>query len=575
MALVTLAVLFGPLVLSCHPDCVTCNGEGSANQCTSCANNAYLNSTPRGNCVCMAGSSTATDAQHCSPIACDPTCLSCVGNLSSQCTSCRAHASGAPGTCACTSGYFPNPTSASCTSCDPSCATCSGGLTSQCLSCKANANGAPGICVCLSGFYPDPTPALCTICEVTCTACNGAGAGACTSCHAGAGLASGSPGPCSCLAGSVPNPNSAHCTLATACHFSCSACSTPMDSSQCTNCYANASLVSNPGPCLCSNNAVPTPDVANCALCHLTCLNCVQANDSSQCTSCHGLAVLSSLAPSSCLCPSSAFPSPNVTNCVLCHSTCGSCIWPGGPSECTSCLDLAALAASSPSECRCSEGAFPSPDSAHCVQCHVSCMLCASVGESGCSKCYGNAYFSGPPPSACHCSPGFYPSPDASKCVECSIECATCLNSSDCESCKSGAYLSAGKCLCPLGAFPSPDASFCAPCQPGCQVCAVPGCIQCLDSYYLHTGNCVQVCPKPFLGLSGLCEPGEWTPPVPSLFVDITNDLQISFDRDMVLNLTAVDISVEVTANSSAYAVIWSSPVRIINAGIGEDTIII
>ena len=445
---------------------------------------------------------------------CHPDCVTCNGMASNQCQSCAANAwrDGSPrGTCVCNSGFYANGSAQNCEGCDSACASCSGSLSSQCTLCQANASGAPGTCTCVAGYFPNPTAAVCSQCHPTCGSCSVSGAGGCSTCYPGAALASGPPGLCACLPGSVPNPDSSHCTSAAACNYTCLACALPLDSTKCTSCFSYASSVTNPGSCVCDLNATPSPNTANCLPCHNTCFGCAVAGDMRKCTACQGLAVLSGPSPSSCICP---------------------------------------------------DGAIPNPDAASCLQCHKVCLLCVAEGEASCSKCRGNAFLKGPPPNSCECSPGFFASPDPSSCLPCSSTCNTCANSIECLSCKAHAFLLENQCICSLGTFPSPDASLCVPCAAPCSACLATGCSSCHPPYVLAQGACLDRCPPASLPSEGVCRPVDSTPAVPTLTVDITNDLQVSFDKAMIFTLKSSDISVDVIdASEIRYHVSWSEPV--------------
>lgn len=445
---------------------------------------------------------------------CHPDCVTCNGMASNQCESCGANAwrNGSPrGDCLCNPGFYANGNAQNCEGCDPTCASCSGSLSSQCTLCKANASGAPGTCTCATGYFPNLTAAMCSQCHHTCESCSLSGAAGCSVCLPGAGLTSGPPGPCACSPGSVPNPDSSHCTSAAACDYTCLVCALPLDSTQCTSCFSYASPTTNPGSCACDPNTVASPDIANCRPCHNTCFSCAIAGETKQCTACHGLAVLSGSSPSACICP---------------------------------------------------DGTVENPDAASCLQCHQACLLCVVGGEAGCSKCRENAFMSGSPPNSCLCSPGFFASPDPSNCLPCASTCNTCANSTECLSCKANASLLEGQCVCALGTFPSPDASLCVPCPASCSTCLATACSSCHPPYVLTQGACLELCPPAYIPSEGVCRPVDSTPPVPTLTVDITNDLQVSFDKEMRLILKSSDISIEVKdASEIMYQVSWSEPV--------------
>jgi proprotein convertase subtilisin/kexin type 5 len=262
---------------TCHSNCLTCQGAAE-NQCESCASNAQLDATPRGKCSCASGAFTTSDAQNC--VLCNSVCV-----------------------------------------------TCSGTAT-NCLSCQANASpDAGGVCQCNVRFYPNPNALSCAPCDVNCLTCSGAGPALCTSCYANTNPILATPGTCTCLATYQATPDAAHCTLLTACDSSCLTCAIPLNPNQCTTCFTNASTVS-PGVCICISGTFPSPGVTNCQPCDSTCLSCSEGANALKCTGCYGAAILSGSSPNSCICSGSTFPSPDVTNCQPCDSTCLSCTVP-------------------------------------------------------------------------------------------------------------------------------------------------------------------------------------------------------------------------------------------------------
>lgn len=498
---------------NCHANCLTCQGAAQG-QCESCATNAVLTATPRGDCICAPGAFTTTDAQ-------------------------------------------------SCILCSSLCVTCSGSST-NCLSCVANASPVGGVCTCNSAFYPNPTADIaCAACDLTCLTCSGAGPNACASCYPNAVLGIVTPLTCDCAATFDPFPDTAHCISQSVCRPTCLTCGTDfLDANKCTSCYSNtAALATNPGPCTCQSDAAPMPDASNCQLCDSSCQTCSTGGSALTCTSCYGAAVLAGAPPNSCICPVGLAPSPDVRNCQVCHSSCKTCTIAGDGSKCTDCYDMAALSGSSPSSCVCPDGTFPNPDVAKCTQCDNSCQLCVTVGTVGCSKCLNNAFLAGPPPNSCQCSPGFYASPDASNCLPCLNTCQTCLDDYECQTCYPNASLLTGQCQCNSGTFPSPDASQCVQCPTNCQICLSTGCSLCISPYILYQGTCVLTCPETYELKGDTCVLIGPISPVPSLAVDLDNDLYISFDKEMVFDLIASDIYIEVTVGSIIYNITWSTPV--------------
>jgi hypothetical protein len=144
------------------------------------------------------------------------------------------------------------------------------------------------------------------------------------------------------------------------------------------------------------------------------------------CISCHVYAYLMGASPNACACSPGFYGSPNSSNCIACHSTCGTCA-DGPASQCMSCKNYAILATVAPSNCVCMSGFTPTPDASSClvVGCHGDCRTCSGDTSVQCLTCHPNASPIASVPAGCECNVGFYSSSGASLCLLCHPSCRT------------------------------------------------------------------------------------------------------------------------------------------------------
>ena len=114
-------------------------------------------------------------------VSCSFECLSC-SLLSNNCTNCSmddhrkmfniSSEDEIVWTCICEDGFFPIPTSGTCSICHHSCSTCDNSNT--CLSCNSSmhrVNGINNSCVCSTGYF-DIGVEQCAPCHYSCLECS-------------------------------------------------------------------------------------------------------------------------------------------------------------------------------------------------------------------------------------------------------------------------------------------------------------------------------------------------------------------------------------------------------------------
>jgi hypothetical protein len=496
----------------CQPPCVRCGG--TATSCKTCQPTAIYNG---GTCVCKIDQYMDSTGS-CNPISgliCHPSCLTCYGTNSNQCSSCQSVAYIYNGYCLCPDGYYMNTavspgtctlcnyclecsSSTICTSCgdgaflnvttnkcqclpnysgltstggcltsftcsDIGCAACTdSSTTSPCLICKsqyATLNNSK--CTCPQGMYIDSV-GLCQYCSPTCYGCTSATL--CSECLPPA-IMSTDKKSCTCNSSQLINATG-HCLD---CHQSCLTC-TALHNRGCSSCKPPAELQSE-GWCKCPQFTVMNETTFNCdPVCHFTCGTC-DGPSSTNCLTCkEGGAVYNSFTKT-CACTPGKYRT--ITgNCEPCHNNCLTCTGPG-PTECLSCKTLAVL--SGKGSCVC--GANKTRNSSggcDTITCHESCVSCNGTSNTSCLSCKPQAMLS--PSGACVCRSSFYADSNY-VCQPCHTRCYTCSGplATECTSCASGKYLFPNNsCECPAGqAYADATTTVCSPvnCHISCETC--------------------------------------------------------------------------------------------------------
>ena len=256
--------------IPCYPSCQTCVVD-SIMGCKSCkVATAILSGLDGGFCSCGDGFVPQEPVLNaCVP--CHTSCLTCVDNASTGCTSCKfantllSNLSG--GICSCKADYVPqSPMTHACVPCHPSCSTCKTETASGCLTCKiATAvvtDVTGGMCYCPDGFMVQESPVTeCVPCHPSCRRCINELIGGCLSCKAaGAKPTKFVGGSCNCGDGYVPQEGvTGSCVPCAGCRF----CSGP----RAPQCMANRDMAVF-GVLTDSNYGLPMSKVANGAVCY-------------------------------------------------------------------------------------------------------------------------------------------------------------------------------------------------------------------------------------------------------------------------------------------------------------------
>ena len=444
-------------------------------------------------------------------IDCDPSCLTCVGGTSTDCTSCSSglYLNLPPvGSCSisCPSGYWQDGTNNKCQACWNSatspytCATCVGPNSNECGTCIAGNFFYQGECLdsCPDGYWAD------------------ASANQCQPCH-----------------NSGTNP------------LSCMTCTTG-SSSSCLSCYPGSFL--HLGECL---DACPILFYGDLAT--WTCQPCYNPSGSpvqAACASCFGPLATSCLScytstyyfsiDRSCLttCPPGYFANglSNPDNrCAPCYTNNppsypdGTCVTCTGPlsNQCTSCNSSQFLDTNGKCVNDCGTGWWGDTTSNTCQQCDPSCYTCARGTAFDCLSCTGSTYLN-PRYRSCvsSCPIGWWTEYPTNTCRQCYLyistapeldSCATCSggSSTDCSLCPSSSFLDSttGSCVfqCPYGYWGDSTTGTCKNCYStsdpltdinrSCKTCTGVSNNQCLSCYlgeYYFSGNgtCLRSCPS-------------------------------------------------------------------------------
>lgn len=214
----------GSICLPCHANCMTCDSSSAIDNCLSCHEDAF----------------------HTTVV-------------------------GSTGTCTCSPGYWPNSDAMNCSSCHATCGTCNGGTSGDCTSCKAHASGATtggAACSCNAGYFG--TADNCQLCYERCATCSAYGENMCDSSKSNGHLEGGGAGPDRAVADLYFFWSSINLQFM-ACHPTCGTCEGP-DDDQCLTVYdtVGAKLVggSAPSSVVCNDGRFPDPTPRNCSLCH-------------------------------------------------------------------------------------------------------------------------------------------------------------------------------------------------------------------------------------------------------------------------------------------------------------------
>jgi hypothetical protein len=551
---------------ACHDSCYTCaTTTPDINKCSSCKINASLAAASPNRCDCNPRYYMRTPEYVC--LACHPTCLTCSGDLSTQCLTCGLNADlTASKTCVCRSGSFKLTEGPDCTLCSPSCKECSGTNSYQCTECKAgtamtNINNGMGECLCPFGQFFNTVANQCQPCGPRCKNCTGSST-FCTECKDAPPVSflNTATGVCSCTAtNKAINSTTGLCEN---CHVTCLTCSLPGSLSSCSSCVSQATVISSACVCsqlqkymdratgqctTCPNNRCKTCDynISNVIVCTSCQINAALASsvdcqcntgfymDSAglcqtcpaQCSSCTGPTLAQCTA-----CNSTSYPIfyQAGSGCLDCHSNCARCFG-GNTNNCNSC-HFSAIYSSTLKTCTCSATKYMSLGA--CYTCDPKCLTCETT-SSNCFSCVPGNVLIGNTCTGCDancvtcsttstnctsCVSGKVVDPVSKQCVNCYVTCATCtgLSSNNCSTCKTGTTPVTGVCGCPTTSFMNLTTGLCNTCDTNCKTCdgSASSCTSCNNGLYLSGQLCLQCNPSNCLTCSSAtyclsCSPGK------------------------------------------------------------------
>ncbi|KAL4450910.1 hypothetical protein ABPG74_011752 [Tetrahymena malaccensis] len=452
----------------CDQTCKTCSNQ--VNQCTSCFDGYYLNTSTNNCSPCITGCKQCNNSTSCNigqcinPYfydantqtcqSCSPQCLNC--NNSSDCTSCE-------------DGYVL--ISGSCTQCNQKCKKCSQSA-SNCSECFKNQLLNNGNCQQKYFCFPScVTPLICN-----------------------------SSYQCECLEGYYKNSSN----ICTQCIQHCQNCS---DSSTCQTCFPNYVLTSSKTCVLNNCNTAQYFDQNQCQFCPPGCLTCTS---NQICTNCINGYYLQTQSNGNILCIPCQYPCAtcnNSTSCISCLpnfilTTSGSCQHlyncksTDSNSKCQSCVDKFYLYQASCQPCsiicqtcadsntctKCIPGYYLD-SSNQCQPCNFNCLTCTN--SSTCDSCFDQGVSRDIPPQ-CLCTSGYFQIGSQNKCSQCDSTCASCYSQSNnctaCDATKFRILIPGGQCICQQGYYEiyQPQRQ-CLACDPSCLECYGPGPQRCLS----------------------------------------------------------------------------------------------
>lgn len=237
--------------MQCHPSCLQCTGSGN-NKCTLCPLNSNRITSPDSNgfCTCQTG---FYENNQVNCLTCHPNCLTCNGPLSSNCLTCRStdFREIVTGTCTCQIGYYEKNTPL-CGKCHYTCVKCSGPAINQCTQCPLNTTTKRldktltlGTCPCEPG-YNDALDVICSPCNIRCLSCQQAFYDNCLSCtidNLVQRYFDATNFKCPCNIGYYDTGD----LFCSKCHYSCLTCD-GLGDSNCLSCPLNSNRKDNSNP---------------------------------------------------------------------------------------------------------------------------------------------------------------------------------------------------------------------------------------------------------------------------------------------------------------------------------------
>ncbi|NXS55143.1 FRAS1 protein, partial [Brachypteracias leptosomus] len=480
---------------ACHDSCSTCEGP-LATHCTSCSPPLAL---LLGQCLQSCGEGFYQEHHVCK--GCHPSCLGCVGPGPSQCLGCRAAeevlqpllggAEHGPCLPHCQAQFYVDSRGV-CQGCHPSCASCLGNTSQDCTACPPPHVLLEGTCLsrCPEGFFSHQHH--CSACHPSCKTCHGPSELECLTCHPHATRAGGT-----CRTGCQEEQYLNLVGYCVDCHPLCLQCVAKLRGagSVCLRCQ-NARHVLLGDHCLPHCPPGHYLDKGVCTRCHPSCRTCTGRGPFS-CSSCSSSLVLSHT--NSCVptCSLGYYKDERQT-CKPCSRQCLSC---ASASGCTSCRDPGKVLLFG--ECQaggCAQQYYLDVASRTCRECDWSCNACKGPLSTDCLQCMeGHVLHQG----ACleQCPPAFYQQGDT--CQRCAQHCLGCHQATECSLCQAPFLLLGSRCVLSCGErfYPDHAEQKCRACPPGCLECGRGSlCHRCDSSTFLKEGTCVPACGQGFRG---------------------------------------------------------------------------
>jgi len=394
--------------LLCGLFCIACTDPQTCTKCDETNAGLVLKN---GACSCEAsGYSFAinpiTGKPNC--VKCHPLCLTCYGNLNTECKSCNSQMNAIlqnENTCQCKAGYFYDEATASCLECSNLCKECKGPAFYDCLLCNKKTSipveGSPNKCVasCEVGFYKDYTdqPICKSIfnsfgeylklgCHSDCKSCIGKNSYDCTECSNSNQMMLNGKCTYDCGPGYYASPSRiclsifSNYKIFIDCHESCLECKTG-SLSGCTKCRLGKFLVN--GQCV---DQCPIGTYQNITEC-LPCVTCFTCTSKEYCLSCqYPLMLFSNTHECLYPCPAGYYGDEQTTTCKKCYFLCTKC---HDSTTCTECIEGYTLDASGKcSQILCNDGFYQElRPKVQCLPCHKSCKKCSGPLRNQCIEC--------------------------------------------------------------------------------------------------------------------------------------------------------------------------------------------
>ncbi|EAR95046.2 TNFR/NGFR cysteine-rich region family protein (macronuclear) [Tetrahymena thermophila SB210] len=495
---------------SCNSSCLACNGPAS-NNCIQCSNSLYLNQSSN-QCVSICPQGTFPDGSTNICSKCDLSCFTCSGPSSSNCLSCSGSlflsTSGNECKNSCKTNEFQNNANNQCTPCDSSCLTCNGNLNTNCLSCSdplfLQQSSSTCIQKCDSNQYGQITPQrTCLVCDSTCATCSGPNQNNCLSCS-GSKYLDLSTNQCvtQCPSGTFNDNSNNKCSP---CNTDCKTCSGP-NNNQCLSCSLPKYFQKSNGMCLENCNSNQFKDNGSCTDCDASCAACSGA-DANNCLKCSGSLFLNQNT-NTCVssCPDSYYQNTSNNTCSKCDITCATCNG-GTSSNCLTC-NSQFIYQKSTSKCisSCPSGQYLNTNTNNCEQCDATCLNCVGGSKNQCVDCQSPRYYQKSTTSCeLQCQPNYYGNSYTALCEQCDASCATCSgpNNNQCLSCKNSLFLlqASGTCVsnCPNGYSQNNLLNQCQKCDSSCKECSGTSntqCTSCISQLILFNNQCLSQCPS-------------------------------------------------------------------------------